>query len=130
MITQELILQQVAAIKNDSAVFMIDTCIWKKKTANVTVKGASYATYDEGTEIPCRLINRSGADEIPVASQYRAIQVASNTATFRFQVPVDDTETMDEGDIIIYNDVTYEIDHVPVNHALMASKNIGAKIKK
>lgn len=117
---QALLTQHVASIREQAAAWLIDTAQLKRKSGVTHTRGAALITYDTPVDIACRFINRSGNDEVPVASQFRAAQQKTNTALYRMQVAYDVEVTQD--DIIIFNDTEFEIVYVPEVHSLMGSK--------
>ena len=124
---QALILAQVARIRSDAEAFLLDTAYIKRKTGQTVTRGQTTFTYADPVETVCRLINRSGNDETPIASQFRAVQQSANTSLFKMQLPYDADITID--DKIIYNDEEFDIVHVPVKHEMMGGFVISLMVR-
>ncbi len=127
MINQALILQHVEEIRRDAALFMMDTAQIKRKVGVIAVKGQAVTQYSDPIETKCRVINRTGATETPIASQFRAAQISTATTLTRMQIPLDAEIAV--GDIIIYNEAEYDVIYVPEKHALLGSLVISLQIK-
>ncbi len=127
MINQTLLLQQVEAIREQSEQFLLDTAYIKRKVSSTVTRGVPNVVYADPVEIACRLINRSGADETPIASQFRAVQITTNVSIYRMQLPYD-TELGIE-DLIVYNGQDYDVVHVPAKHSLMGAFIVYLQLK-
>lgn len=84
---QQIIEQNVLAIREAAAQFLVDTCVLKRKLADTVVKGQSITNYADGESLACRLIVRSGSDSSNIAAQERAISQTAFTGIYRLQLP-------------------------------------------
>lgn len=99
---QTKILKQVASIRKDADVFLIDTAMLKRRTGEEYSNGEARPTYADPESIRCRLITRSGSESNNVAAQAREIQQANFNGLYRMQIAYD--LDVSEGDQIIFND--------------------------
>lgn len=119
MISQSTIAAQVAEVRENAELFLFDTGYIKRYVDKATIRGETTLIYEDPVAVKCRMISRSGADNIPVASQFRAIQQKTNIALQRVQLPYDTEVTVH--DIFIFNDHEFTILYVPEKHSLMAA---------
>lgn len=109
----------VESIRTQSEQFLLTSAKLYKFSHRTTEKGQNINHYDAPVDIKVRVINRGGNDEMPVASQYRAVQQVVNTSTIRMQVPYTLDVTLD--DYIVVDDQKFDIVHIPVRHELSGS---------
>ncbi len=93
---QQIIEQNVLAIRAAAADFLVDTCVLKRKTGDTVVKGQSVPTYASPVTLACRLIVRSGSDSANIAAQERAIAQTQFTGVYRLQLPYDTAVDVDD----------------------------------
>lgn len=101
-LTQAKILAQVAIIRENADVFLIDTAMLRRRTGEEYVDGEARATYASPESIRCRLITRSGSESSNIAAQAREIQQENFTGLYRMQIPY--TLEVNEGDQIFFSD--------------------------
>lgn len=109
----------VADIRKRSEQFLLTTVDHYVFTGRNTDRGQNENTYASPVTVSARIINRGGADETPVASQFRAVQQTTNTSTIRMQLPYDLEVSID--DYFVINATSYDVVHVPEKHELSGS---------
>lgn len=102
-LSKEIINQQVKYIRSESEKFLTDTCKIRRKTGETVIDGESIPVYAPDTTVACRLITRSGSENVNIASQERATKQSVFTGLYKLQLPFGTEIT--EGDLIIYTDI-------------------------
>ncbi len=116
---------QIELIRNQAAVFLIDTAMHKKRIGEIYDHGTEKPLYAEAVEIACRLITRSGSESKNIAAQAREIYQSTFTDLYRMQIPYDSDVT--EGDQMIYTDKvtgdirTFDVLFAPAKHEYSAA---------
>jgi hypothetical protein len=119
MISKELIAAQVQQVRTDAEIFLFDTVYIKRFIGKTVARGEAIIIYSEPIAVKCRIINRSGDDNTPVASQFRAIQQKTNISLLRIQLSFDTDVQLQ--DVFIINDHEYTPVYVPEKHQLMGA---------
>lgn len=126
---QQIIEQNVLAIRTAAEQFLVDTCLLKRKLPDTVVKGQSVTNYADGETVACRLIIRSGSDSSNIAAQERAISQTAYTGIYRLQLPYG-TE-VDVDDRIEFTDTIgtrkFDVIFVPPFNAMMGAFVIAIK---
>lgn len=129
---QQIIEQNVLAVRAAAADFLIDTCTIKRKTGDTVVKGESIPTYAAGVSIACRLIVRSGSDSSNIAAQERAVTQTAFTGVYRLQLPYG--TAVDVDDRIEFTDTVgtrkFDVIFVPPFNKMMGAFVIAIKEAK
>jgi len=124
-LTQAKIQQQVAMIRKDADMFLIDTAMLKRRTGEEYTDGQANPVYAAPESFRCRLITRSGSESNNIAAQAREIQQVNYTGLYRMQIPYD--LNVSEGDQILYDDAitgitkTLDVIFSPAKHAYSAA---------
>lgn len=125
MSLQELILSNVAQIREYAAQFLTDTCQVYRKTGEEVVAGESRPTYAAPVTIACRLIVRSGSESTNIAAQERIPALSQFTGLYRMQLPYG--TDIREGDKIHFSDRVFDVTYSPPAHAMMGAFVIAVK---
>lgn len=120
---QNKIKNDVLRIRKDSEAFLTDACTVKHKTGEYVHLGQTYFTYDTGTAVPCRFINRSGNESTNVAAQQRTVQQVTFTGVYRLQLPFDTIITVgDKIEYVVDNQLRiFEVTYVPPKHSMIGA---------
>jgi hypothetical protein len=119
MITSARLLANIAHIRASVEVFLLDVCTIKHHVGYVVERGQSNPAYTIEDNVPCRVINKSGADNVQVASQYRSVQQATNVSLIRIQLPFD--QEINLNDKVIIDDIEHSVAFPPIKHKLMGA---------
>lgn len=116
MITAARLQTHIAKVRASVEEFLLDTCTIKQFTGYTQTKGQATPQYTSLENVPCRIINKSGADNVQVASQYRSVQQAVNVSLIRVQLPFDQDVTTN--DKIVINAIQHDVVFVPIKGEL------------
>lgn len=108
-----------AEVRKRSEAFLLTDVQLYRFVERTAVRGENIDHFADPVTIKARIINRGGNDEMPVASQYRAVQQVVNTAIIRMQVPYDLEVTLN--DYVVVGENKYDIVHIPERHELAGS---------
>lgn len=126
---QQTIEANVLEIRAAAAQFLVDSCVLKRKTGDVVVKGESRPTYANGESLSCRLIIRSGSDSANIAAQERAVTQTQFTGIYRLQLPYG--TVVDVDDRIEFSDTNgirkFDVIFVPPFNKMMGAFVIAIK---
>lgn len=101
-LTADKIRAQIAFIRANANMFLIDTAQLLRRTGETYTNGQVKPTYATAEDINCRLITRSGSESNNIAAQPREVQQTTFTGLFRMQIPYD--VEIHAGDQILYTD--------------------------
>lgn len=110
---------QVAYVRAQSELWMLDHCLIKQYTGISNVDGAYEDRFTTVSGIPCRIVNKAGGTVINTTKQQNETQFTVSTLSTRIQLPY--TVNVTVKDLIIFNNETYSIVDVPIKHALMGA---------
>ncbi len=120
---QQIIEQNVLAIRTAAEQFLVDECVIKRKLADTITKGQSVPNYATPETVACRLIVRSGSDSSNIAAQERAITQTAYTGIYRLQLPYG--TAVDVDDRIEFTDTIgtrkFDVIFVPPLNAMMGA---------
>lgn len=126
---QQILEQNVLAIRTAAEQFLIDSCTLKRKTGDTVVKGESRPIYAAAEILACRLIIRSGSDSANIAAQERSISQTQFTGVYRLQLPYG--TVIDVDDRIEFTDTTglrkFDVIFVPPFNKMMGAFIIAIK---
>lgn len=130
-LTRAKLLSQAALVRKQAEVFCVDTITLLRREGETTQNGESVIIYSDPIELPCRLVNRSGASRSNVAAQFRATRQTFYDATYRIQFLFG--TNIKVTDHLIYVDTStneerrFEVTYVPPQHDFMGAFIIGAE---
>lgn len=128
-LTPSLIKQQAQYIRKQAAVFLTDEVTLYRKLGESVVDGDRVVDYDEGEQIPCRFIVRSGSSASNIPAQERVPAQLVYTGAYRLQLPFG--TVIDVEDKLVFQDVAtgtlreFEITYIPPFHDMMGAFVIG-----
>ncbi len=110
---------QVAYVRAQSELFMIDQCVIKHYVGITNVDGAYEDQFTVASGIPCRLINKIGTTVVNTSEQKDEVQLTLSTQSTKIQLPY--TLDVTVKDIIVFNGAEFGIVDVPVKHSMMGA---------
>lgn len=110
---------QVAYVRAQSELFMLDHCSIKQYTGITNIDGAYEDQFTVASGIPCRIVNKAGGTVINTTKQQNETQFTVSTQSNKIQLPYAINVTVK--DLIIFNNETYSIVDVPIKHAMMGA---------
>ena len=110
---------QVAYVRAQSELVMIDQCSLRRFAGITNVDGAYEDQFTVTSGIPCRLINKIGTTVVNTSEQKDEVQLTLSTQSTRIQLPY--TLDVTVKDVIVFSGAEFSIVDVPVKHSMMGA---------
>lgn len=110
---------QVAYVRAQSELFMLDQCSIKQYTGISNVDGAYEDQFTIASGIPCRIVNKAGGTIINTTKQQNETQFTVSTQSTKIQLPYTFHVTLK--DLVIFDNELYSIVDVPIKHSMMGA---------
>lgn len=110
---------QVAYVRAQSELFMLDQCSIKHYTGITNVDGTYEDQFTVASSIPCRIINKTGSTSINTSDQQNEVQFTLATQSTKIQLPY--TLHVTVKDIVVFDGAEYTIADVPIKHTMMGA---------